>query len=269
MKQSDSAFKFKNREGLINPMFETVLDTLDGLAPQYASLYSKSDDGKFKLDDAVNKRIVEIGGLSSALDKERKLNKTAKEQLEAWQKLNLGATPEEVLAKVNELTEAATTGAEGKTNWDKMRADLEKGHTTALAAKDGEVAKMRTTLERHLIDKEAVTAIASAKGVPDLLLPHIQKQVKVFPDGDGYVVRVLDKEGDPRGDGKGGYMTIPDLVAELKASSTFGRAFEGTGNSGGGKPPNSSKSGADAGRGNANLSSIDKIARGLDSRRTG
>lgn len=242
--------------------FAPTLDALDNVPEGFRGLYVKGDTGGFSIHPDFT---AHIGGLTSALDKERKNAKVVNQQLQSWQKLNLGATPEELQTKFQELTEAATKGKEGATNWEKMKADLEKGHTLALSTKDKAVDTMRTTLERHLIDNVAITALTDAKGSAALLLPHVRTQVKVIQDGENYIVRVVDKDGDPRGDGKGGYMSIKDLVAEMKTSTDFGRAFEASGHTGSGKPPASSKSGKEggAGRDTNDLSPIQKISLGL------
>lgn len=242
--------------------FPLTLEALDGVPQNFQNLYAKGDDGKFSLHADLAKKL-DVSGLTTALDKERKANKASKEGLTAWTKLGLGETVEDATNKLKELNERATNG-DGKANWEKLKADLENGHAKALGDKDKEVQGMRKTLEEHLVDKEAVTAISELKGSAALLLPHVRSTVKVFEEGGKYVVRVVDKEGDPRGDGKGGFMGIKDLVAEMKASAEFGRAFEATGTGGGGKPPGSSKNGKEGGgTGRDSMSSIDKIAAGL------
>jgi hypothetical protein len=242
--------------------FPLTLDALDGVPTNFQALYAKGDDGKFSLNADLAKKL-DVSGLTTALDKERKANKANGENLKAWQKLGIGETLEDAANKLKELNERATNG-DGKANWEKMKTDLEAGHIKALSEKDKTVDGMRKTLESHLVDKEAVTAITEHKGAAALLLPHVRSQVKVFEDNGSYTVRVVDKDGDPRGDGKGGFMGIKELVAEMKASQEFGRAFEASGTGGSGKPPASSKTGKEgAGTGRDGMSSVDKIAAGL------
>lgn len=240
--------------------FQLELDAVDEVPEGLRPIYIKSEDGKFRIESALAKKL-DVTGLTTALDKERKANKTVKDQLEAWKKLNVGVTPEEAATKLQELTERATNG-DGKANWDKMKRDLEESHNKTLGLKDQEVHKMVGTVEKYLIDSEATKALADLKGSPALLLPHVRAQVKVVEQNGEYITRVVDKDGDPRGDGRGGFMTIKDLVSEMKASAEYGRAFESSGSTGGGKPPSSSKSGQDALR-NGELSPTQKIAAGL------
>lgn len=240
--------------------FPLTLDAIDDVPQNFQTLYAKGDDGKFSLHADLSKKL-DVSGLTTALDKERKANKAAKDGLTAWTKLGLGETVEDATNKLKELTERATNG-DGKANWDKLKADLEAGHAKVVSEKDKEVLGMRRTLEEHLVDKEAVTAITNLKGSAALLLPHVRSQVKVFEENGKYVVRVVDSDGDPRGDGKGGFMGINDLVAEMKASDQFGRAFDASGTGGGGTPPGTKKK-EGTGAGREGMSSIDKIAAGL------
>jgi hypothetical protein len=213
--------------------FQPTLETLDEVPQNYRALYSQGESG-FTLDGVLAKKL-DVSGLTSALDKERKNVKTLNGLVASFK--NLGETPEAVQQKLQELQEAATSTKEGKANWDKMKADLEAGHKRALDASGQQILGMKRTLESHLIDAEAVKEIAEAKGSSQLLLPHIRSQVKVIEEGGKYVVRIVDAEGDPRGDSKGGFMTIKDLVAEMKTSDSYSRAFDATGTGGSGKQP--------------------------------
>lgn len=242
--------------------FETELAEINDVPQQYRGLYSKKEDGTgFALDADLAKKL-DVSGLTSALDKERKANKSFKELVGKWTGLGF-ESPDAVSAKIAELQEAATKGADGKANFDKLKANLEEGHKKVIEAKDGELKTMRGTLEKYLVQNEAIQAITEEKGVPVLLLPHIMSSVKVLEDKGEFVVRVVDSEGDPRGDGKGGFMTIKDLVKEMKGSKDFGRAFESSGTNGGGKPPASSNKGSEAGRNTGELSPIEKIKAGI------
>lgn len=244
--------------------FKPTLESLDGVPQQFQGLYVANEGSTgftFHPDFKTH-----VHGLTTALDKERKAAKDLKTQIQQW--VALGETPEAVQTRIQELTEASTKAGEGKTNWEKLKGDLEAGHKKALATKDQEMLAMRATVERYLVDNEATSALAEAKGSVQLLLPHVKSSVKVMEENGQYVVRVVDKDGDPRGDGKGGFMTIKDLVGEMKASDVFGRAFESSGNTGGGKPPHTGgKPGAQRQQAREDMSPIDKIKAGLAQRK--
>ncbi len=238
--------------------FAQTLDSLDAVPEGFRGLYVKGDNGYTIHADFT----AHTHGLTSALDKERKNVKAANTALAAWKAL--GETPEAVTTKITELTEQVSKKGEGAANFEKMKADLERGHQAALADKDKKVGAMQATLNEYLIDNAAMAAVTEAKGAAALLLPIIRSNAKVVEENGKYIVRILDKDGDARGDGKGGFMTIVDFVAELKTSKDYGRAFEASGQTGGGKPPASSKTGTGAGRDTSGeLSPVQKIALGL------
>ena len=95
-----------------------------------------------------------------------------------------------------------------------------------------------------MIDADATAAIAAAKGVPALLLPHVRSAVRVIEEGGDFKVQVVDAAGNPRVNGKGEFLSIADLVGEMRQSDVFGRAFEPTGTTGSGaasRPASGSK----------------------------
>jgi hypothetical protein len=208
-----------------------TIDDINKVPEHFRGAYKQEGD-KYVLNAEFKGFYEAIDGLGSALGKERK----AKKEPDLTPVLTqFGVDSLEALQE--KITGLETTVADvksGKVNWEKMKADLEKAHQKALETEAGKTKKMEGSLHRYLVESAAVNAISEAKGVSDLLLPHIRDRVKVVMDGDDYVVRVVDKAGDPRGDGKGGFMGVKELVAEMKADKTFGRAFESDAPAGGG-----------------------------------
>ena len=205
-----------------------TIDSVEGLDDATKALYQQKD-GKFVLDV---EGVEDTSALKGALQKERKAAETASKMVKRWE--SLGKTPdeiEELLAAQQKADEEKATKAG---EWDKLRAQMNEKHQSDLRQKDETLAQMRKRLEGELIDSRAVSAIAAAKGIPDLLLPHVQRHVKV---DENYNVVVVDAKGDPRVNGKGEPLTISDLVSEMKQSDIFGRAFEGSGQSGSGMQP--------------------------------
>lgn len=239
--------------------FPTEVEAIDAVPDFARSLYVQDgDNGRFHIHADFKGHVA---GLVSALDKERKANKDGKSKLQNW--LALGETPEVVSAKIEELTQQITASSEGKANWDKMKKDLEDGFRKDLDKAETKNKLMKQSLENYLIDSEATKVIAELKGSPMLLLPHIRSQVKVFEDNGQFEVKVVDKEGDPRGNGKGGFMTIRELIVEMKNSDSFGRAFDAANKQGGGTPPGKQSGGA----GNTGQkTSVQKISAGLAAR---
>lgn len=243
--------------------FELELNDLDGVPEKYKPLYGREgDEGSFKIDKDLSKKL-DVSGLTSALDKERKANTTSTKSLKAFQQY--GETPSDVGTKIDELNEELSKGKDGKVNFEKMKMDLEKTHSEKLKTKDEEITQMKGTLNKYLIDSEASKILTQPEvaGSVGLLLPHIQRQTKVIEENGNFHVRVIDQDGDARSNGNGGFMTIGELVSEMKESPDYKRAFDATkqkGNDtppGGGKPPTPGKT---------ELSATQKIAKGLADR---
>lgn len=221
-----------------------VVEKLDDIEESSRGLYVEKD-GKFVLDvDGVE----DTSGLKSALQKERLAREAKDKQVRAWERL--GRSPEEIeslIAEQDKIAEERSKAEEEKAakagEWDKLKAQMNDKHQTELKSKDDSISNMRKSLEKHLVDAAATSAIAAEKGVADLLLPHVQRHVKVVEEDGEFVVKVVDAKGDPRVNGKGDPLTISDLVKEMKESEVYGRAFDASGHSGSGKPPTRSPSG--------------------------
>jgi hypothetical protein len=262
-KESKMEFEF-----LKNPTVETI----DKVPEQFRGFYAQGEGG-FVLQDSFKATAGAVDGLNKSLKAARRDADDAKKNrpdltgfAQIGQLLGLegdDAVNAETLKAAVERTLGESK--DGKVNWDKMKKDLEKGFNTKLQEKDGELQGMGKTLQKYLVTSAAVQAIAAHKGVPDLLLPHVHSRTKVVKDGDEYVVRVVDEAGDPRGNASGGFMSVEDLVKELKSSPTFGRAFESEGTSGNGVRPGSTQKVPPAKPGEK--SATQKIADGLAKRR--
>lgn len=203
------------------------VDAIDAIPEAQRSLY-KEANGKFVLDvDGYE----DPANLKSALQKERDAAKAASKQVQAW--AALGKSPEEIQALVESQAQAEREKLTKNGEWEKLRDQMVSQHKTELSKKDEAISARESALSRHLVDAAAVTALAEAKGSAALLLPHIRAAVKVVEENGEYVVRVVDKNG-PRVNGKGEFLTIKDLVVEMRQSEEFGRAFDATGTTGGG-----------------------------------
>jgi len=217
-----------------------TVDSLEAVDEPLRGFYEQDGD-KFKLKvDGVE----DTSGLRSALEKERKAARELEKKVKRWE--SLGKSDEEIQSLLTAAEQAEQEKATKAGEWDKLRAQMNEKHEAALKAKADEASKMRTTLERYLVDAAATSAIAAAKGVPELLLPHVQQHVKVVEEDGDYIARVVDQRGDPRVNAKGEHMTISELVAEMRQSEVFGRAFEASGNTGIGKQPGNGAGGAGA-----------------------
>lgn len=252
---------------------ETV-DSLDMVPEQFRGVYSEGADKKFTINPTFKGIATAIDGLNGALRNERKTTTTLKGQKDVTSVLKetFGLeTVEEVKAKLDELN--GIVAEKSKVDPAKIKADIEKAFATKEEGYKADKAKMQATLDKYLVNSAGLAALAGAKGNAKLLMPIIQSQAVVVPDGDEYVVRIKDPAGDYRGNGAGGFMTVEDLVKELKASSDYGVAFESDAPSGGGKPngnqqrPNQQRQ--QAAKDDGDKTPAQMIAAGLAARRNG
>ncbi len=219
-----------------------VVDKLEDLPEEIRTLYTAGKDGKFALDvDGIE----DTGLLKKSIADERKARKLLEEKVKSWEKL--GKTPDEI----EELTAAVAKAEEEKLEhageWTQLKAQMNAKHDAdvkalqaKIDAKEGEIKSRQRSLESLLIETQATAAIAAAKGVPELLLPHVARFVKVDEVDGRLVTKIVDLQGGPRVNGKGDPLTVEDLINEMKASEKYGRAFESSGNSGSGSGPNGS-----------------------------
>ena len=231
-----------------------TVDAIDSVPEAQRGLYKESN-GKFVLDvdgyeDPTN--------LKSALQKERDAAKAATKQAQAW--AALGKTPEEIQQLVEAQAKAERDKLEKGGEWDKLKVQITDQHKIELQKKDDAIAAREKALTKHLVDAAAVTALSAAKGSAALLLPHIRAAVKVIEDNGEYVVRVIDKTGNPRVNGKGDFLTIEDLVSEMRQSEEYGRAFDASGTTGSGAQGGGGGGGAPSNKKASEMSAAEKVA---------
>ena len=160
-----------------------------------------------------------------------------------------------------------TTVAEGgKINLEKIKGDHTRAVEELKTSHANELAGMAKSLEKYMVNAAAATALADAKANATLLMPHILGKAKVTKEGDDYVTRILDVDGDYRTDGKGGFMTISDLVAEMKTSKEFAAGFESDAPPGGNHRPGTSQRSNPTRQKPGDMTSREKIAAGLAAR---
>lgn len=245
--------------------FPPEVADLKDLPKDVHGLYVKGEKG-YTLDPVLHKRI-DTTPLSTALDKERKKAKELDKMLAGFKSLGLGDTPEEAKAAIEkELAELDPDNEDDKKDIkslkalrEKLKAEFDDTLRKTVGEKDEQLTKMQRSMQKHMIEKEAVAALAKHKGSSDLLLPHVISKLGLVEDGDNMVVRVLDADGDPMGDGKGGFKTVEQFVLEMRNDEKYARAFDASGRSGTGMKPGEKAKGTMS----QERTSISKISEGL------
>ncbi len=258
----------------------TVAD-VNTVPSEYRELFveGKNDAGEtvFTISDAAKALVGDYVGTNKSLIQSR-IDKTAASNESANRRVtaksvndfvrNLGVEDvdeNEPLAAltsfITDLTEQVKGGKAIKIDLDKIKAESKRLLDEAVTAEQAKTGKMQNSLERYLVGEAAGAAISDAKGSRELLLPIVKSQVRVIPDGDDFVVRVVDSDGDVRSNGAGGWMGIGELVAEMKLNDVYARAFESETLSGTGTKPGSTQ--MKTPRQGENLTPAQKISAGL------
>lgn len=219
----------------IEQIFETRED-----APEFLrNALLENADGKFVFQAELPH---EVQGLKTALNKERESKKQFEAELKKYDGIDV-ETAKQALQRKQELDAQA---AQAKGDWAAREKQLqeqlasqltgrEKQYQTEIESRDERIKALQQSLDRYLIEAQATAAITAAKGTPELLMPHIARQVKIVEEDGAFVARVVDSQGQPRiADIKGTPFSIRHLVEEMKNDPVYGRAFEASGAGGSG-----------------------------------
>jgi len=174
----------------------------------------------------------QTAGLKANRDELMKEAKKAKEALKGYE----GVDPEEHRRLKTAAEEAERKKAAAEGDFKALEAQLVKKLADAEAKSGAEQARLRGSLDKYLIDAEAVRELAAHSDSPALLLPHIRGQMRVVEQDGAFVARIVDSAGNVRiGKGQGSApMTLGELIEDMKQDKTYAPAFRGTGSSGGG-----------------------------------
>jgi len=257
------------------------VENLESVPSQFHHMFEQGDGG-YTVGEQHRPVAEMINGLQANLISTRKNKKEASDE-SAQRRQQLGSINEIFKARGLEEVNAETLpefldGIEAQAakqaggNIDErlkaQREEMSRANQKALGERDEQINAMRSNLESVMIDREAIEAISSQKGVSQLLMPLVKNQTRlVQKDDSSYSVQVVDGSGEPRYNGAGDAMSIKELVAEMKSDTNLGRAFEADTPSGTGTKPvtgQKSLSGAVTSQKNADRSSVDKIAAGLN-----
>lgn len=209
------------------------VETLDNIPENQRELYSETESG-FQLNIDGYQDPTK---LKSALNSERDAAKRSGRENDNWNKL--GKTHDEMAVLIAQSEKMADDKAASAGEWDKLKVQLNDKHIKELASRDDALVTMQTTVESYLVDAQAASAIAEHRGVTALLMPHVKSLVKVVQVDGKHVARVVDAEGNPQINDKGDYMSISELVATMRNSEVYGRAFDSNAKSGSGANPGS------------------------------
>lgn len=247
------------------------VDSLDKVPEDCRSFYEEAEGGKFVLSQnaSVQSAVKIISGQQKALTASRKEAANYKGKAVDLSSLSdYGETPEAIAEGFNaKIAEIQKEASKGKVDIEKVKASMEQAHEKKLKPWQDKVSSLSSQLETLLVKNVASEAIAAAKGSSKLLMPHIERQVRCVEETDSegrvyHQVYVVDENGERRFSGTAGaeFMTIAELVSEMKADKEYGRMFDSDATRGGGTPPGHTRQLPQKGK---KVSATDKISMGL------
>lgn len=232
---------------------QAIVDSIDSI-PQPLREHYAEKDGKFYLGvTPVNGYALEdVTGLKTALGKERSGREALEKASLKFKDIDPDAARDAIakLAELSEIDPKKEADKLAQTKFDGLKTQLEGKHAGEIKAREERIAKLAKNVSSLLIDSAATAALAEAKGSVDLLLPHIRAASRVKEGDDGFSVEIVGADGNARistAAGNTGPMTIKELIAEMKSSEAFGRAFEASGASGSGAQGGGGRSAAKPG----------------------
>jgi len=244
---------------------------LSKVPSQFQGLYSEkegSDGFSLRTDDPAVKGAIEaISGLNTALTAARSdaaSNKGKAVDLSALS--DYGTNVNEIAtgfrSKVQELEEKLANTDEVKLDLNKVREEMGKAHAKDIQRSGERIKALESQLYSLLVENAATSAIAEAKGSPELLMPFVRSQVKVVEHDGQMEVFVVDESSSQRFSGVTGQpMTVTELISEMKNNAKYGRLFDSELPVGGGALPNTKPGRLATQKGER--TSIEKIAAGL------
>ena len=245
----------------------TNVDSLDKVPLDFRPLYNSEpgEDGKYSVGKDFQPVAAAITGFNKNLKEMRQGLKN--KQIDLSPLAEYGDHPKGILenfqTKLAELEETYKSGnsQDVAKQIDSVKAAMSAAHAQELQARDARGEALQNQLYSLMVENTATTAIAEAKGLPDLLMPFIKNQVKVAEADGQFQVSIVDSNGETRYGHTGSPMTIKELVVEMKANERYGRLFESEERSGGGMPPGATR--RPQGNNQQPLSANEKIAVGL------
>lgn len=248
-------------------------DSFDKVPSDFRGLYKEDGDNMVLDSDhaGVKAAVGAITGISSALAKERGINKElrSKTEVDLSPLSEYGSTIDEIndgiKDKIKEIEKSAKKGGDDEVERRVKAAtgELKRGHDAEVTALKTQLEARTGQLHKTLISSATSSALASAKALhPDVLLPHLAQHIRVKENDDGeHSLSVVDENGEQRYDGTGQPLSVAGLVEEFKGKEAFQSLFSSETKSGGGRQTTQTRQ--TTGKG-GEKSSLEKISSGLE-----
>ncbi len=150
---------------------KAIIDDLEEVEEGLRGLY-RPVDGKYRLEVEEAEALVDVAGLKSALDKERK----ARREAEARAKQSQGIDPGQYRRLQERLARAEEEQAAREGRWDKYKSLLEARHNQRLESLRRELEEVKQA-NFKLVAEGGLTEALLAAGVRQELLPFVRSHL--------------------------------------------------------------------------------------------
>ena len=246
--------------------FNQEVTDLNAVPEQFRNVYVQGEgdnEGKFLVGEQFSGLTTAIVGLNKSLKASRDEATSAQATLKGW--AALGETPDAVKDSMEKLNTDLKDAVGKNKSFDpeKLQAQYKAEWEGKVIEANDRNQLLQGALKHSLVNSSALTAIAKHNGVAELLMPHIQSQVKMVEENGKFNVQVVDAEGDVRySPTSGGLMTVEELIVEMKAHPHMGMAFKSNLKGGDGQQGDGQRRGMHT-QETSNMSATDKISAGL------
>ena len=190
-----------------------IIDNLDGLEPNIAALYKSNSDGKFQLQVEGLPPQEDVSGLRSALQTERESVSKFEYELRDWKKL--GKTPNDVRAKIDDLTKSGSDPSEG----EKLLEQAQIKHNIEIEKISGERDAALASEHAAIVKSGMTAALAKAQFTETgmEMIPQLHgNRIKMVERNGARVPEIMTSDGSAPmvGSGEGNRATFDDLAKE-------------------------------------------------------
>lgn len=225
-----------------------ITDNLESIPEAVRDEYKPSDDGTFVLqvEPANGMELINPAGLKSALQKERGAVAELRKKYSGLDDLlDRADEARDALKRIEELgndpgnaKEIEQLREQLKTQFDRDRANLDAKYKSESENHTETINTLRGQLQKVMVEDRARAAMA-ARGVNDVLLPHVVSQLRCVENNGEFGVEVIDSDNpdigriSPRA-GSTGPMSIEELLDEMSGNDKYAVCFPANGTPGSG-----------------------------------
>lgn len=210
---------------------KAFIESLDEVDEQIAGNYVERSDGEgFVLDveSAGGLSLEDTSGLRSALQKERGEKRALAERVKVFDGFDIDQARED-REKIEAMKDAKPDEKWREQLAARERALTEKFNADIEAERAGK-AEAHAQLGQYIGRASAMAAIATHRGNPELLLPIVERHIRVTRNDQGeFSAKVVGEDGHPRISqlaGQSGDMQLDEFVAGMAQDKRYQAAFE-------------------------------------------